>query len=420
MLCIYSPVKNHKNFKSACTYYRVETPIKGSFALGKAQGFIDDGKFPEDKSLQMVMSADIDLFYSLFNMDPIINAIRHDLKPGLAEDGVTMRYPPSIVFDLDDNVEYVHPTNPAFCYLGVRAPNGQKLKPGDEIGVNIDGHQITLWKDMVTQGENMMPFNIAQNLANLDGIKRMIQMCDGFTFPSKHLAEFYREEWALPRPYYVFPNSIIPEDYFSPNLASHEGVRILWQGGFSHAIDLAPLNEAFVRVALKYPQAKFVFWGTRYRGVWEGIPEKQMEFIPWVDYGAYKPMRVMVDADINLCPLEDNIFNRCKSAIKWYEASILPKPEVTLASKVPPYSDEMVEGENGLLFDGPKEFEEKLGSLIENVELRRTLADNAKKWVLANRHYRATIPGLLEYYEELRERERAKWTDLVGSGVEGA
>lgn len=392
------------------------------FGLGYGEGFIDNGKFPEDESMQMIMSADIDLFYSLFNMDHIITAIREQLKPGPDLDG-NLRYPPSIVFDLDDNIEWVHPTNPAFCYLGVRSPDGTMLTPGDEIGVDLSGTKVTLWKDGVTKGNNMEVFDIAKNLANLESIKRMIGMCDGFTFPSKHLGEHFKESWGL-KDYYVFPNTIVPEDYvIRPNLAPHEGVRILWQGGFSHAIDLAPLKDAFTRTAVKYPQAKFVFWGSRYRGVYDGIPDDQVELIPWQDYGAYRPMRMMVDCDINICPLEDNLFNRCKSAIKWYEASIVTNPEVTLASRVPPYSDEIEDGKTGMLFTGPEEFAQKLGALIESTELRKDLASNANKWVMANRHYRETVPGLHEYYQDLRARERAKWDSpkliSVGSGVEG-
>jgi hypothetical protein len=404
-------------FNSACNYYRVEVPIKGLHAMQLAEGFIDNGKFPEDQSLQMIMSADIDLFYSLFNMDHIIKTMRDDLKPGPDMTG-KMRYPPSIVFDLDDNIEWVHPTNPAFCYLGVRVPDGTMLGPGDEVGIRLDEESVILWKDKETKGDNMQTFDIATNLENLASVKRMSTMCDGFTFPSKHLGEYFKESWGI-KDYYVFPNTIVPEDYLRPNLAPHEGVRILWQGGFSHAVDLAPLREAFTEVAKKYPQAKFVFWGSRYRGIWEGIPPEQIELVPWSDYAAYKPMRVMIDCDINICPLEDNLFNRCKSAIKWYEASIIPRPEATLAAKVVPYSEEIEDGKTGLLFDGPEEFAQKLGALIENAELRQELAANAKEWVMANRHYRATVPGLHEYYQDLRVRERAKWeeTKLISVGV---
>jgi glycosyltransferase involved in cell wall biosynthesis len=126
----------------------------------------------------------------------------------------------------------------------------------------------------------------------------------------------------------------------------------------------------------------------------------------WVPYPTYKAHRVLADADINLCPLIDNQFNRSKSCIKFYEGSILEVPEATLAGNCRPYSEEIVDGENGLLYSDPAEFVTKLSALIENAELRRDLARRAKAWVLENRHYEKTIPGLFEFYQHLRAKKK--------------
>jgi len=158
-------------------------------------------------------------------------------------------------------------------------------------------------------------------------------------------------------------------------------------------------------ICLKYPQVKFVIWGTTYRWIHDQIPEHQMEVHDWVPYDAYKPMRVLIDADINLCPLADNPFNRSKSAIKWYEGLMGEFPEPCLAGRAGPYAEEMVDGETGLLYTSPEEFVEKLSALIEREELRRMLGANAKKWVWENRHYSVTVPKLFEFYESLRARK---------------
>jgi spore maturation protein CgeB len=65
----------------------------------------------------------------------------------------------------------------------------------------------------------------------------------------------------------------------------------------------------------------------------------------------------------------------------------------------------MTDGEDSLLYNDPKEFAEKLGILIENAELRKTLGEAGKKRVLETRHYLKTAPGLFEFYKELRARK---------------
>lgn len=171
-------------------------------------------------------------------------------------------------------------------------------------------------------------------------------------------------------------------------------------------IDWFPLRDAVREVSLKYPQVTWVIAGTTYKWIHDHIPPAQLEFHDWVDYNAYRPTRMIYDADINLCPLNGNSkFNESKSAIKWYEGCMPYAPEATLAGNTAPYSDEMVDGETGLLYNDPKEFAEKLGILIENSELRKKLGKAAKEWVIQNRHYKVTAPGLFDFYRELRKRK---------------
>jgi hypothetical protein len=112
-----------------------------------------------------------------------------------------------------------------------------------------------------------------------------------------------------------------------------------------------------------------------------------------------------MNIDINLCPLANNVFNACKSAIKWYEGSVWRKPEPTLAQNTGPYR-EIQDGKTGLLFNTPAEFVEKLSLLIEDVALRARLAAGAREWVMENRTPKATIPGLFDFYAETRARQR--------------
>lgn len=393
---------------SGCRYYRCEVPLAGLNKLGLSNGHMDLRKDAGADRWAVMLSSDIVQFFAVGGkgFDSMMKTARK-MKPGPDDKG-EMIYPPSFVFDLDDNIDWVHPFNGTFVELGTRSYDGTLLKPGDSLfTVFPNGEKVVIWEDGVTTNDGKR-FDVLGNHARVKQLHETARKCDGVTVPSPALAKYYREVHKC-EDVYVFPNSVIPEDYPEIELVpKKDEVRILWQGGGSHMVDWFPLRDAVREVCLKYPQAKFVIWGTKYAWVHDNIPPAQLELHDWVQYEGYRIKRVTMNADINLCPLVDNEFNRGKSAIKWYEATMPFYPEATLASNVAPYSDEIVDGETGLLYNTPEEFVQKLGTLIENVELRKRLGHSARKWVWHNRSYRATVPGLFEFYKELRAKAAKK------------
>ena len=87
--------------------------------------------------------------------------------------------------------------------------------------------------------------------------------------------------------------------------------------------------------------------------------------------------------DINLMPLENTFFNRCKSENKWMESALVKVP--TIAS----YNDEIesstISNENILLCEDEEEWLNKLELLINSLELREKIAENAYKFVINNK-----------------------------------
>jgi glycosyltransferase involved in cell wall biosynthesis len=420
-LLLYSAIKNARIKKGAGQYYRVEVPFRKMHEKGYAECFLDDGnRIKEEESLQNLFSSDIFLLYALAGdaMHRVIGQIEQ-LKPGLALDGVTMRYPPSPVFDIDDNISYVHPMNFTFGIFGTHSPDGSTLKPGDTVAVGLeDGREVNLWEDKKTISEGTV-FDIERNLKFVENLHTLAAKCQGATFASKELGKWYEEHWGV-KDWYWFPNSVIREDYPQVELAPHKGVRVLWQGGMSHAIDWDEIVPAAVKTFLDHPQAKMITWGVDIFPLKMALESKgQYEHKQWLDYGSYKPWRVMMDCDINLCPLVDNLFNRYKSAIKWYEASVLLRPEATLAANVTPYKEEIIDGETGMLYSNEAEFVDKLGKLIRSRELRVKLATNAKRWVLENRLADSTVNGLHDYHQSLREKRVGQFagTQVVAAGA---
>lgn len=391
--------------QGACQQYRIKTPMKWLAKLGHMRCYEDKGRGGEDDVAAM-MTSDIDLFYSMIGRGTYHQMrVLHDMKPGGIQDG-TVHYPPTIIWDCDDNQDYVHPFNTAFCTLGVRHyPSGDFLEPGESLEWEDANHnRKMLWEDGVTQSGDQV-FNIKQNIVEMK-IRHMIQReADGVTVPSPALASYVKNVVGQ-RNVYVFPNSIDLAEYDEyPTQRDSSRVRILWQGGQSHFPDLYPLRDAIVEVARKYPQTTWIMWGELFDWITDAIPHNQLERHGWSDHAAYKLKRGLIRADINLCPIADNAFNRCKSDIKWLEASIWSTPEATLAADVAPYHD-ISDGKSGLLYSTPEEFVQKLSRLIEDAELRRRLGEGAKKWVLANRLPEHTVPGLFDFYVETRRIAR--------------
>ena len=105
-------------------------------------------------------------------------------------------------------------------------------------------------------------------------------------------------------------------------------LRVGWGGGIGHAGDLSILNEAFV--ALK-DEVEWVFLGMDP----ETPPGTHKSFMGATPPERYLPSLAALNVDLIVAPLEDNLFNRCKSNLRLLEAGICNYP--VIASPVAPY-----------------------------------------------------------------------------------
>lgn len=391
--------------RSACSYYRIEVPMNQLTAMDHAQVYTDNGDGREESTIACLYS-DIAHWYGIQGSQPLhhIKTLKK-IPPGV-RDGNDI-YPPALIYDTDDNNDFVHPFNTTFASMGVRGyPDARLLKPGEGLEItDHKGNSLGGYVDQETKYDNI-PFDVARNLQTMKTRHQIMRECHGVTVPSPTLARYIRDVIGQPN-VYVFPNTIVP-GHFENIRAVRTGdeVRILWQGGMSHWIDWYPLRDVLKLLSEKYRgKIKWVIFGEWFNWIHENIPDDMVEHHPWVEYDAYKLKRGLLNIDINLCPLANNVFNACKSAIKAYEGTLWEQPEVVLASKTSTYS-EIEDGKTGLMYSTPEEFVQQLSTLIEQPELRKRLADAWKEWVFANRTPAATIPGLFDFYAETRARQR--------------
>lgn len=408
---------NETREPSACQGYRITTPLQQLTKLfPNVKVYEDDGQRPIE-AVQAMIQADLVQMYSVGGEDPLHKIrVLKDMKPSQL-DG-RMVYPPVIVYDADDNADFVHPFNRTFVHLGVRSYPDVRLLTKDDSALEWSDHKgrrTVLWEDGKTESIGMT-FNIERNLKGMKVRHQIIREAHGATVSSRALESYFRDVIGQKNTY-VFPNTVVLEDYEQIEVVRKdlESIRILWQGSESHYVDWYPLRDAVKEITEKYPQVKWVIFGQWFDWIHDIIPDDRVEHHHWVPYPAFKLKRGLLHADINLCPLANNPFNRCKSAIKWYEASIWDKPEPTLAARVEPYH-EIEDGVTGLLYESPTEFVQKLSLLIEDADLRIRIGQAAKRWVLDNRTPEKTIPGLMEFYIECRNIRKAPDSKLIVPG----
>ncbi|HLC20928.1 MAG TPA: glycosyltransferase [Candidatus Methylomirabilis sp.] len=356
---------------------------------------------PAHERVKEFCEADVVLLYQPVGDAPIHNIRNLQTFIPSKRDG-EWKYPPSIILESDDNLFNVSPLNQAFKSLGIRDMDGKLIPPGHHIGVVRNGERRVLWRD----GES--GFSLTKNRQLVESWKTLIRLADAVTVSTDGVKEAIEKE-VVPRRVKVFPNLVRFDHYEQVELKDDpKKIKILWQGGIAHYEDWYPLREALGNITKKYPEVHWIIWGAQFPWVKELIPAHRLTFKDWCPYQEYKLRLVMMGHDIAVAPLQDNVFNRCRSAIKWYEASVLKKPVPTLAQNTGPYKNEIIDGETGLLFNDPEEFETQLSWLIEDAVLRKTLANNAKDWISENRDAFKKVPEVVSFWEQLREDRRTE------------
>jgi trans-aconitate methyltransferase len=135
------------------------------------------------------------------------------------------------------------------------------------------------------------------------------------------------------------------------------------------------------------------------RAFFDAVETPRKSFRPLLNYDEY--LDVLKSADIVLMPLEDTEFNRCKSDLKFLEASACGA--VALASPVV-YGGSIRDWDTGAIFTSPDEFAGALARLIEDAALRRRLSQQAYRYVVEERQLDGQTAAREQWYRSLVAR----------------
>lgn len=187
-------------------------------------------------------------------------------------------------------------------------------------------------------------------------------------------------------------------------------IRIFFMGTVTHVPDLEMLKPAFRALAMKYPgRLEYVFYGANLRFE-ENLPAMvtncQSETFVYADY---VKVALAQKANIAIAPLENIPYNHCKSSIKFFEYSATGLPGVY--SNVTPYASVIKDGVNGFTAATVDEWIDKLSQLIENPQLRESMALAAQEtvrrdWLLSDHAH--LWPETYAQIAELKTRNESK------------
>ncbi|HBI33721.1 MAG TPA: hypothetical protein DEA43_00180 [Candidatus Moranbacteria bacterium] len=175
-----------------------------------------------------------------------------------------------------------------------------------------------------------------------------------------------------------------------------------FSGTIGHNKDFATISDALVEILEKYPQVEIFLAGPL------ELEEKFAKFARRIIRCTFVPRKKHFEnifyCDIILAPLEKDEFSVGKSELKFSEAGLLEVPVVALRNQT--FSGAINDGENGFLADHKEEWIEKLSTLIENSELRKSMGEKAREKALCD--YTTKNSHSEEYYDYLRSKLQKK------------
>lgn len=155
-------------------------------------------------------------------------------------------------------------------------------------------------------------------------------------------------------------------------------IRIGWTGSITHLADIEMIAAPLTRILKEFSQVELVFMGdTRIRDL---FPEGRVEAMLGTTFEYYPARLNGLRLDIGLAPLQDTLFNRCRSQIKFYEYALAEIPGVYS----PLYNFHKFDGQLGMVAEDLDQWYRSIKNLIIHPGLREDITRSAYAYVRAN------------------------------------
>ncbi len=243
-------------------------------------------------------------------------------------------------------------------------------------------------------------------------IDNFILNADAVTTTTEFLAKEYRINNKNVK---VIPNCVDPKDWGIPKRNEGDKVRILISGSAAYTKDFEHIKDYLIELDKRDDVQLIMFglWGKKKRAdnpmvervyvkefaFWDSLPN--LEHIQWCDIQDYPRVLNEIRADIQIIPRFESYFNKCKSNLKFLEASMCEVPCVlqTFTTKDSPY-DELPD-DTCLKAGNVLEWRSQIEKLIADKELRRNIGMLAKKYVLENFNIQKNHTQWSQFYDSI-------------------
>lgn len=349
-----------KGEPNGASWYRYVQFAKKANELGIADVQYIDLKLSE-KDLTTVLNK-ADVYFSRVS-SPVLPVVLKDDKRKKR-----------VVIDMDDSLDDVDPLSDHYSGLGIK-----------EVQL-ADG--TYLWKDHVGG------FNAWRNRMRVEEYKENLTKADALictTFELKNYLEQFNKVCA------VIPNAINFDLFPKVTDPLKRGKRLGWSGGSSHYSDLAELQTTLKVLMESNVDLSLYLYGVHFKGITKDLPQDRVITKGWVQSEAHGYRLACSDWDLGFCAIRDTTFNRMKSSVKYYELAALGV--CTIARNIPPYSDDIVHGENGILYDSPQDFGLKVQEMLNDPMLRLRIGEAGYQYVRENRDLEKITREWVEFLE---------------------
>lgn len=179
----------------------------------------------------------------------------------------------------------------------------------------------------------------------------------------------------------VFPNYIDYSLYNSfPEPRDKYDVVIGHMGSTTHFDSLCQPDfmQGMDRIMKDYPNVKFRTIGhliPKYKSMWGARYENSFGAEDLYNWAKLMPQK-LADIDFLVVPLSNNLYNRCKSSIKFLEAASAKRTGVWQNLR---QYQEVIDGDNGFLAGNSDSWYNSIKILIDNKKRRNDMAEKAYK-----------------------------------------
>lgn len=296
-------------------------------------------------------------------------------------------------------------------------------RPEDESYHNLvnilkaKGKKIVIDNDDTFQIEDNHPLDVLNIDAPLqtnlksrrDLIDDGIQSADLVTTSTEFLAKEYRK---LNDNVVVLPNCVDRDDWAETPKRTNGKVRIGMIGSVAFDYDYSHIIKTLRKLSAR-KDVEVVMFGLGDREHRKNNPRvnkifkedyafwdtMDIDHFPWCPNYEYQDRLDDAMLDFMIIPRKDNYFNRCKSNIKFLEASMLEVPVIAQSFEDGPYEE--ITPDMGVLIKDNNKWDVEIERLIRNKALRRKMGTKAKKYTLKNYNIADTAHLWAKAYEKL-------------------